>query len=55
MLSDRLREGMHITTKEFIALCEYNINPNLDAYLEAMTGAGLQAASAIATVGISRC
>ncbi|RPB21774.1 hypothetical protein L211DRAFT_888700 [Terfezia boudieri ATCC MYA-4762] len=53
-LSDTLRDGLHTTTKEFIALCEYNINPGLSTYVQGMSGSELQAASAAVTVGIKR-
>jgi len=53
-LSDTLRDGSHTTTTEFIALCEYNINPELSTHVQDMSGSELQAASAAATVGIKR-
>ena len=43
------------SSKEFIALCEYNINPSLDAELQRMDGSELQAAAAAVTLGIRRC
>jgi len=54
-LSNRLQEGSYTTTKEFIALCEYNINPQFEAYVRDMTGGELRTASAMATIGIKRC
>ncbi|KAF8432519.1 hypothetical protein BGX38DRAFT_1225559 [Terfezia claveryi] len=54
-LSNRLREGTFTTTKEFIALCEYSINPQFDAHVQDMTGTELRTASAVATIGIKRC
>ena len=54
-LSDTLHGGLRTTTKEFIALCEYNINPDLSTHIQGMSGSELQAASAAVTVGIKRC
>jgi len=54
-LSARLRAGAYTTSKEFIALCEYNINPSLEAELQRMDGSELQAAAAAVTLGIRRC